>query len=117
MSGFKNTILYIKPIVLKYKWMFFGIFILHATRITLSNIVTPIFYKRIIDVISKSGVDRALVSDPLYQSVFLIVGLFPVAWFFGRATQFTVSKFQSSVIRDLHDFSFTKEISGPLPRS
>jgi len=108
MSGFKNTILYIKPIVLKYKWMFFGIFILHATRITLSNIVTPIFYKRIIDVISKSGVDRALVSDPLYQSVFLIVGLFPVAWFFGRATQFTVSKFQSSVIRDLHDFSFTK---------
>ncbi len=93
---------------MKYKWQFYAIFVLHALRITLNAVVTPIFYKRIIDVISKGGIDRALLSHSLFQSIFLIVVLLPIAWFFGRATQFFVSKFQSSVIKDLHDFSFQK---------
>lgn len=108
MSGFKNTISYIKPIVMEYKWQFYGIFFLHAVRITLTAVITPIFYKRIIDVIAKSGAERALVSSSLFHNIFFIVALLPVAWFFGRATQFLISKFQSSVIRDLHDFSFKK---------
>src|SRR3989338_2269475 len=107
MSGFKNTISYIKPVVMKYKPMFYGIFVLHAFRITLNVIIAPIFYKKIIDVISLGG-DRALVAGALFQNIFFIVMLLPLAWIFGRATQFYVSKFQSAVIRDLHDFSFQK---------
>ncbi len=108
MSSLKNTFSYIKPIVMRYKWQFYGIFVLHAVRIILAAVVTPIFYKRIIDIISQDGVDRAVLSSPLYQSIIFISILFPVAWFFGRATQYMISKFQSSVIKDLHDFSFEK---------
>ena len=92
---------------MKYKWMFYGIFFLHATRIILNVVIAPIFYKRIVDVIS-NGTDRALVSGALFHNIFLIVALLPIAWVFGRSTQYFVSKFQSAVIKDLHDFSFSK---------
>lgn len=108
MSGFKNTISYIKPIVMKYKWLFYGIFILHAFRIILNVVITPIFYKRIIDVISTGSAERALLSHSLFHSIAFIAMLMPVSWFFGRSTQYFISKFQSSVIKDLHDFTFEK---------
>lgn len=108
MSSLKDTISYIRPIVMKYKWQFYSIFFLHAVRITLNAVVGPIFYKRIIDVISKGGIDRVSLSNSLYQSIFFIALFLPIGWSFGRATQYLVSKFQSSVIRDLHDFSFEK---------
>ena len=108
MSDFRNTISYIKPTVMKYKWQFYSIFFLHAVRIILSGVVTPIFYKRIVDIISQTGVDRASLSSPLLKSIFLIAALLPIAWIFGRSTQYFISKFQASVIRDLHDFSFKK---------
>jgi ATP-binding cassette subfamily B protein len=93
---------------MRYKTQFFGIFGLHAVRIVSNSVIIPLFYKRIIDVISKGGADRMALSQSLFQSIFLIVSLLPIAWFFGRATQYVISKFQSSVIRDLHDFSFQK---------
>ena len=93
---------------MKYKWLFFSIFILHALRTIFSSILNPIFYKKILDTISVTGIDKALVSQSLYKSVFLIALFLPISWFFGRSTQFLVSKFQSNVIRDLHDFSFAK---------
>ncbi|MES2023261.1 MAG: ABC transporter ATP-binding protein [Patescibacteria group bacterium] len=108
MSTFKDTISYLKPIVMQYKWQFFLIFFLQAGRLVFNSIINPLIYKRIIDVISKSGVDRSLVAHSLLQNVFFIVILLPIGWFFGRATQFAMSKFQSLVIKDLHDFSFKK---------
>lgn len=108
MSNFKDTILYIKPTVMKYKWQFYGIFVLHAIRIILTTVITPLFYKRIIDIISKSGPDRALLHDSLFKSIFFIALVYFIGWFFARTTQYIISKFQSSVIRDLHNFSFKK---------
>ncbi len=108
MHSFKNTISYIKPSVMKYKWQFYGIFVLHAIRIILNVVITPLFYKRIIDIISNGSLDRASLTSSLFHSIFYIALIMPIAWFFGRATQYAVSKFQSSMIRDLHDFSFEK---------
>ena len=108
MFNFKNTISYIWPIVRKYKWQFYFIFILHALRIGLNVVISPIFYKKIIDVISSGESNPEVLSQSLYQNIFFLVAILPIAWFFGRATQFAVSKFQSVVIKDLHDFSFEK---------
>ena len=108
MFEFKKTLYYIKPIVIKYKWLFFSIFIVSALRTIFSSILNPIFYKRILDIISETGIDKALVSGPLYKNVYMIALFLPVAWFFGRTTQFLAVRFQSNVIRDLHDFSFAK---------
>lgn len=93
---------------MKHKWQFYGIFILHAFRITLVAVVTPIFYKRIVDVISKSGMDRASISDALFHNIYLLALCLPLAWLFGRTTQYVVVKFQSAVIEDLHNLSFEK---------
>ncbi|MCX6747606.1 MAG: ABC transporter ATP-binding protein [Candidatus Nomurabacteria bacterium] len=108
MFNFRSTISYIRPVFLKYKWAFVFIFILHAFRTIISNIINPLFYKRIIDVISDVGLDRAAFSNDLYNIVFLIALFLPFGWVLGRSTQFLVSRFQSKVIRDLHDFSFAK---------
>src|SRR3989338_1430334 len=108
MPNFKSTISYIWPTVRNYKWQFYGIFFLHTIRMLLSNVINPLFYKRIVDIISDTGVSRALLSDALYRNLFFIAALLPTAWFFGRLTQYVVAKFQSSVIKDLHNFAFKK---------
>lgn len=109
MSDFRKIFFkYLWPIISKYKWMFFGIFILHAFRMGISVVVNPIFYKGIIDTISKSGLDRVLTEDSLYRNVYAIAIMLPLAWIFGRSTQYVISKFQSKVIKELHDFTFTQ---------
>jgi ATP-binding cassette subfamily B protein len=108
MSYLKRIISYVWPIVSKYKWQFFGIFFLYSFRVIFSSVINPIFYKRIINTISEQGVDRALLSDSLLHNVYMIAIILPLGWTFGRITQYVVSKFQSKVIKDLHDFSFAK---------
>lgn len=108
MSILKKITKYVWPIIAKYRWMFFGIFLLHVVRIVLSGVVNPIFYKRIIDVVSSGDMDRVILSDSLYKNIFLIALVLPLGWIFGRTTQYVVSKFQSKAIRDLHNFSFGK---------
>lgn len=108
MLGFKQTIFYIRPVVMRYKWQFFAIFLLHASRTVFSNILNPIFYKKIVDTISVDGLERSLHSVELYQYAVFIAVIMPLAWTLGRSTQFLVSSFQSKVIRDLHNFSFDK---------
>ncbi|MEK7140268.1 MAG: ABC transporter ATP-binding protein, partial [Patescibacteria group bacterium] len=104
----KDTISYIWPIITKYKWSFYGIFFLNAVRGILSAVIIPIFYKKIIDIISQTGVEKATQFQSLLDSIFLIAIFMPLAWFFGRTTQHFVSKFQSKVMKDLQDFSFQK---------
>ncbi len=107
MFSFKNTISYIKPIVMKYKWQFYLIFLISAGRTLISIVTIPIFYKKIIDLVSNSS-SREMVAESLYYYVVLISVAFIASWVFSRSAQFAVSKFQSSVIKDLHDFSFNK---------
>lgn len=109
MSSFVNIFKkYLWPIISRYKWMFFGIFVLHALRMFFSAVTIPLIYKRVIDVVSKSGFDRSLASSSLYENIFLIAITLPLAWVFGRSTQYAISKFQANVIKELQDFTFTK---------
>ncbi len=93
---------------MKYRWSFYFIFFLSAGRAVFSNIVSPLLYKRIIDVISTGTPDRTLVADSLFHNITLIAIFFPVMWVIGRSNQFLVSKFQSAVMKDLQDFSYEK---------
>lgn len=109
MSDFKTTFKkYLWPIISKFKWMFFGIFVLHAIRMTSSSVILPIFYKKIVDVVSNPNLDQVILKESLYQNIIFIAILLPSAWMFGRSTQYVVSKFQSKVIKNLHDFTFSK---------
>lgn len=108
MSNTKGTISYIWPIVRQYQWQFYGLFILYLFRVGLASIVVPLFYKRIIDLISNERVDTTLVTHVLFHSILLIALTLFLAWFFGRVTQHVAVKFQSKVINDLQNFSFKK---------
>lgn len=108
MSNFKNTVSYIWPIVSKYKKYFYLIFVLVFFRVLLSNIINPVFYKQIIDLLEGGTTDRAALSGSLLNYVILIAATLVFSWFFSRSSDLLTSKFQASVIRDLHDFSFKK---------
>ena len=108
MSNFKKVISYVYPVVLKYKWAFWSIFLFYTVRILLSSVINPILYKRIIDLVSKGNLDKAFLSHSLFNTVWLICIFLPISWVFARSGQYIVSKFQSKVIKDLHDLTFSK---------
>ncbi len=109
MFNFRKTISYIWPTIMKYRWQFWVIFILYGSRILVGNILSPLFYKKIIDLISNSGnIDRTILSPSLFHYVILIAVTLVSGQIIARLGQNLVSKFQASVIRDLHDLSFAK---------
>ena len=108
MFGLKSSISYIWPVIKRYKWQFYTIFFLSTGRILVTFIINPLFYKKIIDLVSGPNIDRVALAHPLFHYVMLIAIALPVGWFFSRSCNFLVSKFQSAIIKDLHDFSFAK---------
>ncbi len=108
MYNFKSTISYIWPTVMKYKWQFWAIFFFYAARVLISGIYSPLLYKKIIDLISSAGVEKATLAPSLFHYVILIAIALFAGWGAARIGQFMVSKFQASSIRDLHDLSYAK---------
>lgn len=108
MFNLKESISYIWPIISKYKRTFFLIFFLYISRPLLSNTIVPIFYKKIVDLISIQGIDRSALTIPLLKCVAMIAISFIVTNIVMRSGQFLVTKFQSKVMKDLIDLAFSK---------
>ncbi|OGI72983.1 hypothetical protein A3D42_03095 [Candidatus Nomurabacteria bacterium RIFCSPHIGHO2_02_FULL_41_18] len=108
MFNLKDSISYIWPIISKYKRSFFFIYILFISRPLLSNTIVPIFYKKIIDLVVTPGVDKSLLTNSLFKYVAMIAVSFAMANIFMRWGQFLVTRFQSSVMKNLMDLTFSK---------
>src|SRR3989344_2910267 len=103
MFNLKDSISYIWPIISKYKRSFFFI-----SRPLLSNTIVPIFYKKIIDLVVTPGVDKSLLTNSLFKYVAMIAVSFAMANIFMRWGQFLVTRFPSSVMKNLMDLTFSK---------
>ncbi|KKS04482.1 MAG: ABC transporter-related protein [Candidatus Nomurabacteria bacterium GW2011_GWC2_41_8] len=108
MFNFKDSFSYIWPTISKYKWQFYGIFLLYAARPLLSNTVVPIFYKKIVDLVANTNIDRHVLADSLFHYVAFIAFTFIIANVLVRFGQFMLSEFQSNVMRDLDNLAFSK---------
>lgn len=107
MFNLKDSILYLWPTISKYKGTFFLIFLLFLSR-PLSNTIIPIFYKKIIDLVSTPILDRSLLTPQLLKLVVMIAISFLAVNIFMRWGQYLVSKFQSNAMKDLMDLTFIK---------
>ncbi len=107
MFNLKDSFLYIWPTISKHRKTFFLIYFLYVSRPLLSNTIIPIFYKKIIDLVSTSGVDRQLLVSSLFKYVAIIAICFIVANTLMRLGQYLVTKFQSRVMKGLIDLTFS----------
>ena len=101
--------------ILKYYWMqvrkhrglFFGIFIFYGVGAALGDIINPIWYRHLIDVVS-SSTDRTADWPKLIHLVLLIGGtmvIFNVAF---RMGDYLINVFQSKTMKNLADYAFAK---------
>ncbi len=91
----------------KYKLSFYFTFIIYGIAVVISSIINPFLYKNVIDLIS-SSVPSIELSEELFRYVFFIV--FSVVGYniFYRAGDYLITHFQSNVIREIHNDTFSR---------
>lgn len=93
--------------VRNYKWLFVGTFVFYGVGRILSGVLVPVYYQRIIDVISQTS-DRMLASEALFQTFFMLIGVILVYNILYRVGDFVMTYFQIRTLKDLSDFAFKK---------
>ena len=104
----KKIFRYIWPQIRKYKTAFYLIITLYTLRMISGVILTPFYFKKIIDVISSPGTDHTLFRGTLFWLIFLIICLHLLAVLLARSGKFLYFTFQTNVIRELRNFTFQK---------
>jgi ATP-binding cassette subfamily B protein len=104
---FKRVFYYYWLQIRKYKWSFFLTFVAYALAVVLSNIVNPLLYKKIIDLISGASPDALLA-----QSLFVIIAQIALAvtgyQIFYRVGDYLMVYFQANVMREIRDDTFSR---------
>lgn len=91
----------------KFKFAFLGILFLFMFRIVVDT-VRPLFLKKIIDHLAFNGLDRSAVGPELYHITYILMGLYALAFVFGRLSKYLHLRFEFNVIKELRDFAFKK---------
>ena len=108
MSLFRSIFKYVWPQMRKYRVACYTIFLLFGTRIFLEGIIRPIYFKKIIDSLSPSGLDRMSISSAVIKLVIITIILNLVITIIARTCKFIMYYFEISVIRELRDFCFER---------
>ncbi|MFA7191691.1 MAG: ABC transporter ATP-binding protein [Candidatus Paceibacterota bacterium] len=108
MSLFSSILKYIWPQMRKYKFAFFLILFIFALRTVLDAVVRPFLFKKIIDSISLSGVDRISLTEPITNLVIMIISVGFSLLIIGRLSKYMHLSFEINMISDLRNFAFKK---------
>lgn len=108
MSLFSGIFKYVWPQMQKYSSVFYTILILFVIRMTFGAILSPFYFKKIIDVVSNTTTNHFVVSHTLYKLAFILIGFGLVSIIAARIGRFMYSAFEIYVIRDLRNFAFEK---------
>lgn len=108
MFLFKRILKYVWPQMRKYSSLFYSILILFGLRIILDGIVRPIYFKKIIDVLSFSHGNKFLIQDQLMKLVLVIIIISLLIVVIARFCKFIMGDFEIKVMRELRNFSFKK---------
>lgn len=92
----------------KYKLAFFSIFILFGTRVILDTIIKPIYFKDIIDALSRPVADKLILKYELLHILLIIVIIHFVIVVISRLGKFIIFNYEINVIQGLRSFSFQK---------
>lgn len=105
--SFKTIFSYFWPHVLKYKKSFILTFFLYGSGMVLAGSITPLYYKKIFDIISFPGLaeNKAILLSNLFLKLVLFIFIYNL---FFRAADFLMTFFQSNALRDLRNYTFGK---------
>lgn len=108
MPLFSKIYKYIWPQMRKYKGAFFAIVFIFIFRIVLESILRPLYFKKIIDVISTSPTDRLVVAHDAFKLVFTLIILNIIVLFVARGFKFLLFAFEIKMVRELRNYIFQK---------
>ena len=111
MSLFVNISKYLWPQIRKHKWSFYLGFVFYATRVFFAYILSVVYFKKIIDIISEPSLPRELLISPLIHLVIINILIMTGGNIFARLTAWSVVYFQSNTMKELSDYSFGKIIN------
>src|SRR3989344_3919492 len=98
MSFFRSIIKYIWPQIKKYERAFWSIIVFFSARIVVDAIIRPVYFKKIIDVLSLSDGNHALISHDVFKLVFIIIGLNIVVLLMARSIKFLYLTFGINMV-------------------
>ena len=104
---FKRVFYYFWLQIRKYKWSFYLTFVAYGVGVVFSNIINPLLYKKVIDLISGAAPNLALA-----ESLFIVVAEIAVVVIiyqtFYRIGDYLIVYFQANVIREIRDDTFIR---------
>lgn len=86
--------------ILKNK-RYFSLFVLSSAIVNIVWIIIPYFYKEILDIISKTNIDKNLVSWDLYNLFFITLWSTLFAFIFRRVMDYAMPRAYSKIYTDL----------------
>jgi len=92
----------------KYKYAFFTIIFFFSIRVVLDVILRPLYFKKIIDVLSSLNISRIVMAHDLYRLVFILIILNVLLFIVARIIKFVFFNFEINVIHELRNFTFEK---------
>ncbi len=107
MSLFRAIFKYVWPQMRKFKFALLSIYIIFIIRTLLEHIIRPVYFKKIIDVISLGHIETTS-SDGLLKLVFTLIILSFLTSLCARFVKFIFFRFEINVIRELRNFCFNK---------
>ncbi|MDE2031069.1 MAG: ABC transporter ATP-binding protein [Patescibacteria group bacterium] len=108
MSLFGDIFKYIWPQMRKYASAFYVIIIAFSLRVFLENILRPLYFKKIIDILSTTNINHILLAHSLMNVVFIIIGISIIALLLARIFKFVYYSFEINVMRMLRNYAFQK---------
>ena len=104
----KRIFRHIWPQIMKYKWSFYLAFLFYAGRFFLISVIGTLYFKKIIDIVSSSGVSRATIGPELMHLVSISIVIIIANYLCSRAGAYCMVYCQSNLLRELANYSFAK---------
>ena len=99
---------YIWPRMKKFQGTFWAIVVLFCIRIVFGIILSPFYFKKIIDVLSNLSGSHISTEHDLFKLIFIIIALNLVSIAAGRTGRFLHAGLEIKIVKELRNFTFQK---------
>ena len=103
MDKFKRVVWYFLPFLKKYKYSVGLTFIFYGLAIVLGNILVPLMYKNIIDVLSG---DLPIEQMKIFFVILVVISI--ARYLLDRLGDYFIVKFQTKGMKDVYNYSLEK---------
>jgi len=105
MSLFRAIFKYVWPQMRKFKFALFVILVLFTLRTLLDHIITPLYFKKIVDILSL-GLEQVSSPENILHLVYILIMIRLLTTLIARVVKFIFFKFEINVVRELQNDSF-----------